>query len=62
MLEAAKAVFALHGISAPVDEIAAKAGVGVGTLYRHFPTKEKLFEAILVQSIVEITADARASA
>ena len=42
ILEAAEVVFASEGIEAPVDVIAEKAGVGVGTLYRHFPTKEKL--------------------
>ena len=51
LLEAAEAVFAAEGISVPVDLIAEKAGVGVGTLYRHFPTKEKLFEAILIGRI-----------
>jgi AcrR family transcriptional regulator len=60
VLEAAETVFAAEGISVPIDVIAEKAGVGVGTLYRHFPTKEKLFEAILVGRIVEIAADARA--
>jgi AcrR family transcriptional regulator len=60
VLEAAESVFAAEGISVPVDVIAEKAGVGVGTLYRHFPTKEKLFEAILIGRIVEIAADARA--
>jgi AcrR family transcriptional regulator len=60
VLEAAESVFAAEGISVPVDLIAEKAGVGVGTLYRHFPTKEKLFEAILIGRIVDITADARA--
>jgi AcrR family transcriptional regulator len=59
LLEAAEAVFASEGISAPVDVIAEKAGVGVGTLYRHFPTKEKLFEAILVQRVEDLVADAR---
>jgi AcrR family transcriptional regulator len=59
LLEAAESVFASEGISVPVDLIAEKAGVGVGTLYRHFPTKEKLFEAILIGRIVEIAADAR---
>jgi AcrR family transcriptional regulator len=59
VLEAAEAVFASEGISVPVDVIAEKAGVGVGTLYRHFPTKEKLFEAILVQRLEELVADAR---
>jgi AcrR family transcriptional regulator len=60
LLEAAEAVFAAEGISVPVDLIAEKAGVGVGTLYRHFPTKEKLFEAILIGRIDEIVDDARA--
>jgi AcrR family transcriptional regulator len=60
LLEAAESVFAAEGISVPVDLIAEKAGVGVGTLYRHFPTKEKLFEAILIGRIDEIAADARA--
>jgi AcrR family transcriptional regulator len=59
LLEAAEAVFAAEGISVPVDLIAEKAGVGVGTLYRHFPTKEKLFEAILIGRIDEIVEDAR---
>ena len=59
LLDAAESVFASEGISVPVDLIAEKAGVGVGTLYRHFPTKEKLFEAILIGRIVEIAADAR---
>jgi AcrR family transcriptional regulator len=60
VLEAAESVFAAEGISVPVDLIAEKAGVGVGTLYRHFPTKEKLFEAILIGRIVDIAAEARA--
>jgi AcrR family transcriptional regulator len=60
VLEAAESVFAAQGISVPVDLIAEKAGVGVGTLYRHFPTKEKLFEAILIGRIVDIAAEARA--
>src|ERR1700733_15507536 len=60
VLEAAEAVFASEGISVPVDVIAEKAGVGVGTLYRHFPTKEKLFEAILIQRLEELVTDARA--
>ena len=59
VLEAAEAVFAAEGVGAPVDVIAEKAGVGVGTLYRHFPTKEKLYEAILIERITGLTADAR---
>ena len=60
ILEAAELVFAAEGIEVPVDTIAEKAGVGVGTLYRHFPTKEKLCEAILLERLAELTEDARA--
>jgi AcrR family transcriptional regulator len=59
VLDAAEAVFAAEGISVPVDVIAEKAGVGVGTLYRHFPTKEKLFEAIVIERIEQLVVDAR---
>jgi AcrR family transcriptional regulator len=59
ILEAAELVFAAEGIEVPVDVIAEKAGVGVGTLYRHFPTKETLCEAILLERLIELTADAR---
>ena len=62
ILEAAETVFAAEGIEVPVDLIAEKAGVGVGTLYRHFPTKEKLCEAILLERLTELTADAQALA
>ena len=62
ILEAAEVVFAAEGIEAPVDTIAEKAGVGVGTLYRHFPTKEKLCEAILLDRLRGLTEDARAQA
>jgi len=62
ILEAAEVVFAAEGIEAPVDVIAEKAGVGVGTLYRHFPTKEKLCEAILLDRLRELTEEARAQA
>ncbi len=62
ILEAAEVVFAAEGIEAPVDTIAEKAGVGVGTLYRHFPTKEKLCEAILLDRLSDLTDDARALA
>jgi AcrR family transcriptional regulator len=46
LLEAAKAVFATSGVHAPVREIAAKAGVGVGTVYRHFPQRSDLVVAV----------------
>lgn len=48
ILQAADEAFAADGLGVPVDEIARRAGVGAGTLYRHFPTKEALFEAVLV--------------
>ena len=62
ILDAAEVVFAAEGIEVPVDTIAEKAGVGVGTLYRHFPTKEKLCEAILLERLAGLTEDARAQA
>jgi AcrR family transcriptional regulator len=46
LLEAALAVFAASGVDAPVREIAEKAGVGVGTLYRHFPERSDLIVAV----------------
>jgi AcrR family transcriptional regulator len=48
ILEVAFETFASEGLSVPVQEIARRAGVGTGTVSRHFPTKEQLFEAILV--------------
>lgn len=48
ILAAAEEVFSEEGLAVPVDVIARRAGVGAGTLYRHFPTKEALFEAVLV--------------
>lgn len=62
VLEAAEAVFAAEGLGVPVDVIAEKAGVGVGTLYRHFPTKEKLFEAIFMEWVETLTAEAKCRA
>jgi AcrR family transcriptional regulator len=46
VLQAAAATFAESGIDAQVDDIARRAGVGVGTVYRHFPTKDALVEAL----------------
>lgn len=46
VLEAAKAVFSLGGSEASLETVAKAAGVGIGTLYRHFPTREALFEAV----------------
>jgi AcrR family transcriptional regulator len=52
VLDAAALVFATHGIDASVDEIARVAGVGMGTLYRRFPTKDALIAA-LVQDVLD---------
>jgi AcrR family transcriptional regulator len=47
VLEAAETVFAAKGTGAPTEEVARAAGVGIGTVFRHFPTKEALLEAVL---------------
>ncbi|MGV0095247.1 TetR/AcrR family transcriptional regulator [Streptomyces californicus] len=57
LLETAAVVFVTSGVDAPVREIAAKAGVGVGTLYRHFPTRVELVEAVF-RPQVEACAEA----
>src|SRR5436190_8854684 len=59
VLEVATEVFEKDGIDVPVEEIARRAGLGVGTLYRHFPTKEALFEAIVVGRMQGLVAEAR---
>jgi AcrR family transcriptional regulator len=46
LLDAAAAVFVASGVAAPVRDIAAKAGVGMGTIYRHFPTRADLIIAV----------------
>ena len=51
LLEAALAVFAAVGVDAPVREIAQRAGVGVGTLYRHFPERSDLIAAVFRHEI-----------
>jgi AcrR family transcriptional regulator len=57
LLEAAKAVFATSGVDAPAKQIADLAGVGVGTLYRHFPQRSDLVKAVF-QREVDACADA----
>jgi AcrR family transcriptional regulator len=57
VLQAAKAVFAAGGPEASLEAVARQAGVGVGTLYRHFPTRQALFEAVYrheVEQLVEL--------
>jgi AcrR family transcriptional regulator len=55
VLDVAAQVFATEGLSVPVHEIARRAGVGTGTVSRHFPTKEALFTAILLDRMAELT-------
>ncbi|SDI28525.1 TetR/AcrR family transcriptional regulator [Nonomuraea jiangxiensis] len=62
VLQVAAETFAKEGLSVPVHEIARRAGVGTGTVSRHFPTKESLFEAVLLERMAQLvrTASERA--
>ena len=62
VLRAARDAFAASGFGVPLDEIAAMAGVGPGTVYRHFPSKEELFEAVVTARLLDLIAAARALA
>jgi AcrR family transcriptional regulator len=62
ILEAAEATFASEGLAVPVDTVAERAGVGVGTLYRHFPTKEALFQAIVMTRLEDLVGEAQSAA
>jgi AcrR family transcriptional regulator len=59
VLDAARDCFAQAGLDAQMDDIAAAAGVGVGTVYRHFPTKQALAEAIAADHFDRLAASAR---
>ncbi len=54
VLEAAKAVFSAGGPSGSLEAVARRAGVGIGTLYRHFPTREALFEAVYRREVEQL--------
>jgi AcrR family transcriptional regulator len=61
VLDGAREALAEHGLDAQMDDIAARAGVGVGTVYRHFPTKDALFDALVSErwrSLAEAAAPA----
>jgi AcrR family transcriptional regulator len=60
VLEVAYDTFAADGLSVPIDEIARRAGVGAGTVYRHFPTKEELFRAVVADRLRRIIDDGHA--
>ena len=61
ILEAAREAFAEDGLSVTLDEIARRAGVGVGTIYRRFPDKEQLIDALFETRMNEFAAEAEAA-
>jgi AcrR family transcriptional regulator len=61
ILESARAVFAESGADAQIDDVARHAGVGVGTVYRHFPTKQALLAELVRQTFRLFTEWARAA-
>jgi AcrR family transcriptional regulator len=60
LLQVAYETFAAEGLSVPIDEIARRAGLGAGTVYRHFPTKESLYRAVVADRVQRIVETARA--
>jgi AcrR family transcriptional regulator len=60
VLEAAEVVLARDGLSGSMRAIAQHAGVGLGTIYRHFPTQEALYQAIIIDRMQRLIAEADA--
>ncbi|WP_433758431.1 TetR family transcriptional regulator [Nocardia sp. CA-135398] len=58
IVTSAREAFAEQGPNSPLEEIARRAGVGIGTLYRHFPSREELIEAVYRSSIEQLSARA----
>src|SRR6476660_4822006 len=58
LIAAAAAAFAEHGVNASLEDIARRAGVGIGTLYRHFPTREHLVEVVYRREVEGLVAAA----
>jgi AcrR family transcriptional regulator len=58
LLEVASAAFARDGVEASLERIARDAGVGIGTLYRHFPNRDALMEAVYRHNLDQLIADA----
>ncbi len=56
ILDVAKAIFTAHGAEATLDDIARQSGIGPGTLYRHFPTREALIEAVYRSEVEKLAA------
>lgn len=61
VVEAARVVFAEQGREAQMDDVARGAGVGVGTVYRHFPTKEALIDALAIDRFARVIVVAKAA-
>jgi len=59
LLVAARAAFAEQGADAPLEDIARRAGVGIGTLYRNFPSRQDLFDAVYVGEVEELCSATR---
>ena len=62
VLTAAREVFAEHGREAQMDDVARRAHVGVGTVYRHFPTKEALIDALVAEAFERLLVVAKEQA
>jgi AcrR family transcriptional regulator len=60
VLDTAYELFASEGLTVPIDQIAERAGVGAGTVYRHFPTKQALVHAVIEHRLAEVIAHGRA--
>ena len=58
ILTAAEAVFGAHGALGSTEEVARRAGVGIATVFRHFPTKEALIEAALLRHFAQLNEQA----
>jgi AcrR family transcriptional regulator len=61
VITVAREAFAEHGVDLPMEELARRAGVGVGTVYRHFPSKEALLDALVIDHMTAIVANPRAA-
>ena len=62
ILEAARELFAQRGLGVTLNDIAHHAGVGVGTVYRHFPTKEALIDALVAEAFARLVVVAKEQA
>jgi AcrR family transcriptional regulator len=58
LVASARELFAAHGVDVSVEDITHHAGLGMGTLYRHFPTKDELLDAVLEDAFAELVAAA----